>query len=103
MALTIRLRKMGRTNRKTHRLVVIDKRSPRDGRYIEMVGWYNPHEEGEKQLFIKDEKVKFWLDKGAILSPKAKSLVKKSFPEIIKEQHEKKVLKKQKIRSKKKK
>jgi len=84
MALTIRLRRMGRTNRKTFRLVVIDKRNPRDGKYIEMVGWYNPHEEGEKNLFVKSERVQFWLQNGAILSDKVKALVKKAAPEVIK-------------------
>ena len=52
MALMIRLRQQGRTNRQTYRLVVTDKKNPRDGKYIEMLGWYNPHEENEKNLFI---------------------------------------------------
>jgi len=82
MALTIRLRRMGRTNRKTFRLVVIDKKNPRDGKYIEMVGWYNPHGKDEKNLFVKSERVQFWLHKGAILSDKVKALVKKAAPEV---------------------
>ncbi|NGX28514.1 MAG: 30S ribosomal protein S16 [Candidatus Anoxychlamydiales bacterium] len=85
MALVIRLRQMGKTNRQTFRLVVIDKRSPRDGKYIEMVGWYNPLEaKDEKNLLVKSERVDFWLQKGAVLSPRVKSLVKRAAPDIIK-------------------
>jgi small subunit ribosomal protein S16 len=42
MALKIRLRQQGRKNRQTYRLVVTDIRNPRDGKYLEMIGWYNP-------------------------------------------------------------
>ena len=83
MALIIRLRKMGKNNYQTFRLVVLDKRRPRDGKYIEMVGWYNPCSK-KNNFFIKNERVQFWLEKGAMLSEKAKALVKKSAPEIIK-------------------
>jgi len=83
MALVIRFRKMGKNNYQTFRLVVLDKRRPRDGKYIEMVGWYNPCSE-KNNFFIKNERVQFWLEKGAMLSEKAKALVKKSAPEIIK-------------------
>jgi small subunit ribosomal protein S16 len=96
MALVIRLRKMGKTNRRTFRLVVLDKRKPRDGKYIEMVGWYNPFEENEKNVFIKAERLQFWLQKGAMLSENAKNLVKRAAPEVIKS------MKKEKIKSKKK-
>lgn len=101
MALVIRLRQMGKTNRQTFRLVVIDKRSPRDGKYIEMVGWYNPLEaKDEKNLLVKSERVDFWLQKGAVLSPRVKSLVKRAAPEIIKGLNAK-LLKKAKPKSKK--
>lgn len=91
MALVIRLRKMGRTNYHTFRLVVLDKKKPRDGKYIEMVGWYNPYEEDKKSLFVKTQRVQFWLEKGAILSEKAKALVKKAAPDIIKELNQRKI------------
>lgn len=45
MALIIRLRQQGKTNRKSYRLVVADSRSPRDGKYLENLGMYDPHEE----------------------------------------------------------
>ena len=44
MALKIRLRQQGRNNRPFYRLVVTDARSPRDGKYVEALGWYNPFE-----------------------------------------------------------
>jgi small subunit ribosomal protein S16 len=44
MALKIRLRQQGRNNRPFYRLVVADVRSPRDGKYLEALGWYNPFE-----------------------------------------------------------
>ena len=51
MALKIRLRQQGRAKRAFYRLVVTDSRAPRDGKYLEAVGWYNPVEvEQEQQL-----------------------------------------------------
>lgn len=99
----IRLRQQGRTNRQTYRLVVTDKRNPRDGKYIEMLGWYNPHEENEKNLFVDPDKVKLWLDKGATMTPKACALVGRSSPDLIKELLEKRLAKKLRLKGKKKK
>lgn len=97
MALKIRLRQQGRTNRAFYRLVVTDSRSPRDGKYVEALGWYNPIEsELDKMLLIKDDRVQHWLNLGAQLSEKAASLIKKTAPSIIQEQTEKKVAKKAK-------
>ena len=102
MALVIRLRQMGKTNRQTFRLVVIDKRSPRDGRYLEMVGWYNPLEaKDEKNIFVKSDRVNFWLSRGALLSPRVKSLVKRAAPDVIKSLNAKMLAKKAKPKSKK--
>ncbi|EKE20506.1 MAG: 30S ribosomal protein S16, partial [uncultured bacterium] len=74
MALVIRLRKMGKNNYQTFRLVVLDKRRPRDGKYLEMLGWYNPCAE-KNNLSIKNDRVQFWLEKGAEISDRAKALV----------------------------
>ena len=52
MALKIRLRAQGRNNRETYRLVVADGRSPRDGKYMEMLGWYNPFESVPEMKFV---------------------------------------------------
>ena len=89
MALMIRLRQQGARNRKTYRLVVIEQTNPRDGRYIEMVGSYNPLGEGEKNLQLKSERILFWLERGAVLTPKAKSLVKRGAPEALQKKSKK--------------
>ena len=62
--LKIRLRRMGAKKQPTYRFVVADARSPRDGRFIEIVGHYNPRTE-PKTVVLDDEKVKAWLVKGA--------------------------------------
>jgi small subunit ribosomal protein S16 len=93
MAVVIRLRQQGKTNRRFFRLVVTDERSPRDGKYIEKLGWYDPHRSDDKFLSIDEKRVEYWLQKGALISDKARALVKKKAPEVIKKQ---KVLKKKK-------
>jgi small subunit ribosomal protein S16 len=60
----IRLRRMGAKKQPTYRFVVSDARSPRDGRFIEIVGHYNPRTE-PKTVVVNEEKVKEWLAKGA--------------------------------------
>lgn len=60
----IRLRRMGAKKQPTYRFVVTDARAPRDGRFIEIVGHYNPRSE-PKTIVVDEEKVKVWLAKGA--------------------------------------
>jgi small subunit ribosomal protein S16 len=60
----IRLRRMGAKKQPTYRFVVADAKSPRDGRFIEILGHYNPRTE-PKTLVVNQEKVKQWLEKGA--------------------------------------
>src|SRR5262245_60157730 len=84
MALKIRLRQQGRKNLQTYRLVLCDSRSPRDGKYIEVLGWYNPQESApEKNLSIQGDRVQHWLSQGAILTEKAAALVKRGAPDVI--------------------
>ena len=94
MALVIRLRQQGRTNRQSYRLVVANKRSPRDGKYVEKLGWYDPFAKDDKNLFIEEKKLFDWLNKGAILSEKARSLVMRLFPDQMKKLEEAKRAKK---------
>lgn len=97
MALVIRLRQQGKRNRLTYRMVVTDGRSSRDGNYVEMLGWYNPHETADdKQVHLETERVRHWLNLGALLSDKSESLIKRVAPDVIKEQTEKRVLKRKK-------
>ena len=60
----IRLRRMGAKKQPTYRFVVADARSPRDGKFLEILGHYNPRTE-PKTLVVNQEKVKEWLAKGA--------------------------------------
>lgn len=91
MAVKIRLRQQGRTNKRMFRLVAADGRSPRDGKYLETLGWYNPHEDKqENKLFVHADKVQQWIDKGAQMTPKAKALVAQAAPNIVREVHAKK-------------
>ena len=83
MALTIRLRQQGRLNRQTFRLVVADIRRPRDGKYLESVGSYNPFQQ-EGNFQVDQERLQFWLDQGAILSENAQKLLAKVAPTVIK-------------------
>ncbi|MEC8274173.1 MAG: 30S ribosomal protein S16 [Pseudomonadota bacterium] len=67
MSLKIRLARGGAKNRPYYRVVVADSRMPRDGRYIERVGSYNPMLEhgDENRLVIREDRVKHWLSVGA--------------------------------------
>lgn len=94
MALKIRLRQQGRTNRKVYRLVVAEATSARDGRYVEMLGWYNPHEtEMEKQLNVEVDRVQHWLNIGAEMSERSCILIQKAAPDLIKSYNAKRVAK----------
>lgn len=83
MAVKIRLRMHGKRNRSFYRIVVTDTRFPRDGKYLEMLGWYNPFEE-EKKTEINAERLKYWLSVGGQMTPKVASLVKKHQPAALK-------------------
>ena len=76
MSVKIRLTRMGRKKRPFYRIVVADSRSPRDGRYIECVGTYNPiiH---PPVVEVKEERTNYWLDQGAIPSDTVKSILKR--------------------------
>lgn len=90
MALKIRLRQQGRKNRVFYRLVVTDSRSPRDGKYVEALGWYNPVEaDDNKKMEFKTDRIQHWLSVGAQLTENVEHLIRKSSPEIMKGQVEK--------------
>lgn len=76
MSVKIRLRRMGSKKRPFYRLVVADSRSPRDGRCIEEIGYYNPISE-PVQIKIDDEKAIKWLGVGAQPTNTVKDLFKK--------------------------
>lgn len=84
MALKIRLRQQGRTNRQTYRLVVTDIRNPRDGKYLEMIGWYNPFNATNDSV-VNIERMNYWLGQGAQLTPNAEALIARIAPDTMKE------------------
>ena len=67
MAVRIRLSRGGSKNRPFYRVVAADQRAPRDGRFIEKLGTYNPllPQDHEQRLVINEERVKYWLGVGA--------------------------------------
>ncbi len=74
---TIRLSRGGAKKRPFYHIVVTDSRSPRDGRYIERLGFFNPVAKGgEERLRIDLERVEHWISKGAQTSDRVASLVK---------------------------
>jgi len=67
MALKIRLARGGAKNRPFYRIVVAEASSPRDGRYVERVGTYNPMvpKDHEQRVTLNNERISFWMSKGA--------------------------------------
>jgi small subunit ribosomal protein S16 len=77
MAVAIRLRREGALNRPYFKVVVADKRSPRDGKFIEIVGTYDPKKRGVNGT-LKLERIEYWMSKGAQPSDTVRSLIKKN-------------------------
>ena len=73
MAVKIRLKRMGSNKKPFYRIVVADSRSPRDGKFIEEIGYYNPVSQ-PKQVKINDEKAVKWLSNGAQPTDTVKTL-----------------------------
>ena len=76
MAVKIRLSRQGRKKAPFYRLVVADERSPRDGKFIELIGTYNPMTD-PASVNINEERTLYWLKNGAIPSDTARGLLKK--------------------------
>ncbi|MFZ5924959.1 MAG: 30S ribosomal protein S16 [Bacillota bacterium] len=74
MAVRIRLARTGAKKQPSYRIVVADSRYPRDGRFIEIIGHYNPRTEPET-LAVDREKALDWLNKGALPTESAKALL----------------------------
>jgi len=77
MAVKIRLKRMGQKKKPFYRIVVADARSPRDGRFIEEIGFYNPISQ-PKEIRIDNEKATKWLNNGAQPTDTVKDLFKKN-------------------------
>lgn len=77
MSVSIRLKKMGKKDQPFYRVVVADTLAKREGKYIENLGWYDPMVEGDN-FKLDQERVEYWLSKGARISNTAKSILAKN-------------------------
>ncbi|MEW6156528.1 MAG: 30S ribosomal protein S16 [Verrucomicrobiota bacterium] len=77
MAVRIRLKRIGAKNSPVYRIVVADSRSPRDGKFIEEIGTYQPLKKGEN-FALDRERAEYWLSKGAQPSETVASFIKKA-------------------------
>ena len=87
----IRLRRVGRKKQPYYRIVVADSKSPRDGRFIEVIGRYNPRQDAGG-LEVKNDRANYWLDVGASPSDTVRSLLRRAG--VLKARHETRVGKK---------
>lgn len=76
MAVSIRLRRGGKRKQAQYRIVAADSRFSRDGRFLEILGHYNPHPEQE-EVVVKRERLVYWLKEGAKPTDTVKSLFKR--------------------------
>ena len=81
----IRLRRVGRKKNPVYRIVVADSKSPRDGKFIEVIGQYAPRQ-SENALNVKTDRANHWLDVGAQPSDTVRSLLRKAG--VLKARHE---------------
>ncbi|HBF33491.1 TPA: 30S ribosomal protein S16 [Candidatus Sumerlaeota bacterium] len=88
MAVAIRLTRVGRKKSPHYRLVVADNRFPRDGRFIEIIGYYQPLKE-EITLEVQEDRALYWLGVGALPSSTVRSLLQRKG--IMKKWHEARV------------
>ncbi|PYI59377.1 MAG: 30S ribosomal protein S16 [Verrucomicrobia bacterium] len=77
MAVSIRLRREGAKNRPYYKVVVADSHSPRDGKFIELIGTYDPKKPGHNSS-LNVERAEFWISKGAQPSDTVRSLIKRN-------------------------
>lgn len=73
----LRLQRFGTKNLPVYRIVATDKRSPRDGDFIEIIGQYNPLS-AKEQYAVKEDKAMDWLKKGAVPTDTVKDILKKT-------------------------
>ena len=75
MSASIRLKRFGTKKRPYYRIVVIDSKAPRDGKTIEELGFYHPIEAEDKQIVFDSDKVRTWIDKGAVVSDTVRGIL----------------------------
>lgn len=77
----IRLRRMGSKGKPFYRIVVADQRAPRNGKYLDLIGTYDPHQD-PPEISINEEKISQWIGNGAQPSDSVSSLLKTKGIEI---------------------
>lgn len=98
MAVTIRLQRHGAKKRPFYRMVVTDKENRRDGRFIEVLGTYNPMVD-PPVVELKKERIEYWVGVGAQTSKLAKDILNKQLPGLLEEREKRQ---REKIRAKRK-
>ena len=83
MSVKIRLKRMGVRKRPAYRVVVMDSRSPRDGRAIEEIGYYSAVLPSKDQVCIAKDRVEYWMRNGAQMSDTVKRLYKKTYASTV--------------------
>ena len=76
MAVKLRLKRMGAKQRPFYRIIAADSRSPRDGRFIETVGTYNPIKQ-PAEITVNEEKIMYWLSNGAVPTDTVRNILSK--------------------------
>ncbi|MBN2704854.1 MAG: 30S ribosomal protein S16 [Deltaproteobacteria bacterium] len=76
MAVKLRLTRRGAKKKPFYRIVAADSQAPRDGRFLEIVGTYDPHHD-PAAIVLHDDKLNYWLEQGAIPTTTVASLIKK--------------------------
>ncbi len=91
MAVVLRLARLGKHKSPAYRVVATDNQSKRDGKFLEVVGTYNPVL-NPPQVALKEDRVMKWLGLGALPTEVVRSLIKRSFPGVIeaREDHKRK-------------
>jgi small subunit ribosomal protein S16 len=84
----IRLRRVGRKNAPFYRILVADSQSPRDGKFIEIIGQYAPRK-SEGSLNVDEARANYWLDQGAQPTDTVRSLLRRAG--VLKNRHEKRL------------
>lgn len=89
MSVTLRLQRRGQSKRPFYRLVAADTQARRDGRYLELIGTYNPMA-NPPAITMKEDRVKYWVATGALQTDMARALIKKQIPGLIEAKEAKK-------------
>ena len=82
----IRLRRVGRKKAPAYRIVVADSKSPRDGKFIEIIGQYAPRQSDDQKLTVNLDRVNYWMNVGAQPSDTVRSLLRRAG--MLKARHE---------------